>query len=111
VPQGYEVAHFFEGIASFERICEHHKYTNNYDFYKSTYLINGDRHYDNGFLLLKPEKSLSSPLAVLHFEEYQSHEQLRDMIFEVSSGIQCIVGNQEKLNGLTGVIPFGESQQ
>jgi len=113
VPKGYDVAHFYEGIAGFESIREHYKYVNNYDFNKSIYLINGEAHFDNGFLLLKPAEALASPLAVLYFQEYDSRDELNDLVEHSIRGIQCIVGNGNKLELDTkalSVVDFGQSQ-
>src|SRR5690606_29943714 len=67
IPKDYAVSQLFEGIADFKTISEHFKYNNNYDYNKSIYLINGDKHYDNGFLLLKEDTRTASPLAVLYY--------------------------------------------
>src|SRR5690606_1626820 len=76
VPQGYDIARFFEGITQFSDIINHHKYANNYDYNKAIYLVNGDKHYDNGFLLIKPDQRTASPLAVVSLEEYSNREAL-----------------------------------
>lgn len=113
VPAGYDVAHFFEGIAPYEWIREHHKYANNYDYYKSIYLVNGEPHFDNGFLLLKPSASLASPLSVLYLEEYASDEMLAARLQEDTAMIQCVVGRVEALEKShldMPVVSFGDSQ-
>lgn len=109
VPENYDVAHFYEGIADHESIFDHFKYRNNYDYNKSLYLINGDKHYDNGFLLLKEDARLASPLAALHYEEYTSLTALEKEVTAQSDEIQCIVGNMEIFSN-SPVVPFGQSQ-
>lgn len=112
VPENYDFTHFFEGIANFSDILMHHKYNNNYDFNKSIYLINGDKHLDNGFLLIKPDTSLSSPLAVLFYEEYRSDSALLNRLNELESEIQCIVSGTDFdfTNLEIPLVPFGLSQ-
>lgn len=113
LPKGYDITHFFEGIAAYNSIREHDKYVNNYDFNKSIYLINGDKHYDNGFLLLKQAEGLSSPLAVLYYEEYDSTAELYQLISTARHDIQCIVANKSKLEidySHVPVVDFGQSQ-
>lgn len=113
LPTDYNVSFFFEGISGFQYIQDHYKYINNYDFNKSLYLINGDPHFDNGFLLLKPAVSLTSPLAVMHFEEYSSTNHLEELINESASTIQCVVAdisNAAHLNLRAPIVPFGQSQ-
>jgi hypothetical protein len=72
VPEGYNFNFFFESIEHFAPIINHHKYNNNYDYNKSIYLVNRDEHLDNGFLLLKQDTRLTSPLACLYYEIYAS---------------------------------------
>ena len=109
VPEHYDIAHFFEGIASFGDIVNHHKYLNNYDYNKSIYLINGDSHYDNGFLLVKRDTRTASPLAVLYEEEYASEDALIERITTSSFDLQCIVSGK-KFNVPTPVFDFGLAQ-
>ncbi|RYG17117.1 MAG: acyl-CoA reductase, partial [Chitinophagaceae bacterium] len=63
VPKGYEIKNFFEPLEKYQAIINHFKYNNNYDYNKSIYLVNAVKHYDNGFLLVKEDTSLTSPLA------------------------------------------------
>lgn len=110
LPKGYDIALFFEGIAPFAEISNHHKYRNNYDYNKSIYLINGDPHYDNGFLLVKRDTRTASPLAVLYEEEYQTTAALTERLSALAPQLQCIVANQH-LPVSTPVFDFGLSQQ
>ena len=110
VPEGYDPSAFFQGIASFGDINNHHKYANNYDYNKSIYLINGDRHFDNGFLLLKPDERSASPLGVVYLETYQANEKLCDRLNELSPELQCVV-SKESLAITAPVVGFGQSQQ
>lgn len=109
VPEGYEFSRFFESIESYKAIGNHNKYANNYDYNKSIYLINREKHFDNGFLLVKQDERLSSPLAVLFYEEYNDLSALNERISSLSGQIQCIVSN-EKLDTINQQVGFGESQ-
>lgn len=91
VPEGYDLKTFFEAIEEFSSVGDHHKYRNNYDYNKSVYLINGDPHFDNGFLLLKEDHAMTSPVSVLHYERYQSAEELNAFIAGNTENIQCVV--------------------
>ncbi|MGY3052360.1 hypothetical protein ACVWYG_000550 [Pedobacter sp. UYEF25] len=108
VPEGYNFKHFFEGIERFVGVKDHFKYNNNYDYHKSIFLVNGDKHLDNGFLLLKKDQSTSSPLAVLYYEEYNDLTTLEQKLSEDADLMQCIV-SETHLNIETS--PFGQSQQ
>lgn len=109
IPKDYAVAHFFEGIADFKDVSEHYKYNNNYDYNKSIYLINGDKHFDNGFLLLKQDQRTASPLSVVYYEEYNRLEDVENELNQQAENIQCVV-SEVQLNIQSPVFHFGESQ-
>lgn len=95
VPQGYDFKTFFESIEDFKTVADHHKYNNNYDYNKSIFLVNMDKHLDNGFLLLKEDTRTASPLAVVYYEEYESIDQLNLRLMEINEEIQCAISNLE----------------
>ncbi|WP_295652083.1 acyl-CoA reductase [uncultured Mucilaginibacter sp.] len=110
VPKAYDFVPFFESIEPYQPIINHHKYNNNYDYNKSIYLVNGDKHLDNGFLLVKEDERLASPLAVLYFEYYDDLDDAQIRLAELSDNIQCIVSGIP-LNQSNQVVGFGQSQQ
>ncbi len=110
VPEGYDFGVLFRAIESFQPIINHHKYNNNYDYNKSVYLVNQAKHLDNGFLLLKQDENLASPLAVLFFDFYKNLEDAAAKINAKKEAIQCVVSGM-KLNIDVPVVGFGESQQ
>ena len=107
-PKGYNYATFFEAIESFSPISNHFKYHNNYDYNKAIYLVNGDKHLDNGFLLLKEDERIASPLAVVYYEEYNELENVLIRLNSERESIQCAVSNLPLPLPATG---FGESQR
>ncbi|UKT64845.1 acyl-CoA reductase [Pedobacter mucosus] len=106
-PKGYDIANFYEGVESFQPIINHFKYNNNYDYNKSIYLVNAAKHFDNGFLLLKEDESLTSPLAVLFYEEYDNIEDVQTKLQDKAENIQCII-TKAPLDLQT--FDFGQSQ-
>ncbi|EHQ29418.1 hypothetical protein [Mucilaginibacter paludis] len=110
VPAGYDFVPFFEAIEPHQPIINHHKYNNNYDYNKSIYLVNGDKHLDNGFLLVKEDERLASPLAVLYFEYYDNLPAAVNRLADLSESIQCIV-THEAVAVSNQVVDFGKSQQ
>ena len=106
-PKGYKFDTFFESIEDFKSIADHHKYNNNYDYNKSIFLVNMDKHLDNGFLLVKEDERFASPLAVLYYEEYESIEEVDKKLFEQKDQIQCIISNETLSIETLG---FGQSQ-
>jgi hypothetical protein len=109
VPAGYNFNFFFESIENYSPIINHHKYNNNYDYNKSIYLVNRDEHLDNGFLLVKQDTHLVSPLAVLFYETYSNIESAQELLEEQSDQLQCIVtGIPLQLKNQQ--VKFGQSQ-
>ncbi|QEC79773.1 acyl-CoA reductase [Mucilaginibacter ginsenosidivorax] len=109
VPKDYNFNFFFESIEDHKAIIHHHKYNNNYDYNKSIYLVNSDKHLDNGFLMVKEDDRLASPLAVLYFSYYDNLAQAQELFQKQSDNIQCIVTNAP-INVASQVVSFGQSQ-
>lgn len=109
IPEDYDIKNFFEPVESFKDITNHFKYNNNYDYNKSIYLVNLAEHFDNGFLLLREDKSMSSPLAVLYFERYKTLGEVEEFLAAAAENIQCVVSGAD-LNLRTPVLSFGQSQ-
>ena len=106
IPADYDVTKILDAWQGYETSMDHNKYANNHDYQRSLFLMNAIKHYDNGFLLMKEDQSISSPIAVLHYEHYRSLEQLKNHIEENSENIQCIVGQIGE-----NTIPFGKAQE
>ncbi|PST81779.1 acyl-CoA reductase [Pedobacter yulinensis] len=109
VPEGYDFGAFFRAIEIHQPIINHFKYNNNYDYNKSIYLVNLVPHLDNGFLLVKEDEALASPLAVLYYSHYQQADDAVSQLQQAQENIQCIVTAEQQ--GALPVIPFGRSQQ
>ena len=115
VPKDYDFVPFFEAIEIYQPIINHHKYNNNYDYNKSIYLVNRDKHLDNGFLLVKEDDRMVSPLAVVFYETYESLDSVETLLTRESGNIQCIVSSADTPplggRGANQVVDFGQSQQ
>jgi hypothetical protein len=107
-PEKYNTNKFFEGIEAWKDIYNHNKYANNYEYYKSIYLMNLIPHLDNGFLLLKKDANISSPVGVVFYEFYNNIAELYEELKRNKEKIQCIVGSNELVKE---AIPFGKAQQ
>jgi hypothetical protein len=107
LPENYDFDPLFNALYDYREIIQHQKYGNNYDYNKAVYLMSKSQMLDNGFLLLKEDSGLSSPIGVLFFEYYSAPDTLRKELGARADNIQCIVSN-----GLHDKdIPFGHSQQ
>ena len=107
IPQDYEIKSLFEAIEDYAEVGDHHKYMNNYDYRKSIFLVNGDPHLDNGFLLLKEDPSMASAVSVLHYERYGHLDEVKEFINRESENIQCVVSIDKSIQG---AISPGSSQ-
>ncbi|MFT6856798.1 MAG: hypothetical protein ACJA0X_002784 [Cyclobacteriaceae bacterium] len=103
IPLDYRIETFFEAIESYAPVIHHHKYRNNYDYHKSILLVNGDKHLDNGFLLLKESDQLISPLSVLYYQRFETPEEVDKYLEANQEKIQCVVGQ--------GHTELGKAQQ
>lgn len=106
VPEGYDLTTLFEALAPYQKITENHKFTNNYDYNKSIYLVNRVPHLDTGFMLFKEDEALVSPISVVFYETYRSKEALEQRLQELQEKIQCVVGHEP-----VGQLPFGQAQE
>jgi hypothetical protein len=110
VPKGYNFTFFFESVEPYQPIIDHHKYNNNYDYNKSIYLVNGEKHLDNGFLLVKEDANWVSPLAVLYYEYYDELQSAEKVITTEQDKLQCVV-SAVPLKVKSQLVDFGQSQQ
>jgi hypothetical protein len=107
VPRGYDFDPLFRAFYKYRHLADHHKYANNYDYNKAVYLMSGSDMLDNGFLLLKEDTGMGSPIGTLFYEPYDSLEDLRQLLDRQADALQCVVGPAD----ITGAIPFGTSQK
>jgi hypothetical protein len=110
IPKGYNLATFFEAIEPYNEIINHNKYGNNYGYNRSIYLVGQEPHLDNNFLILREDKALSSPLAVLFYEYYDDLASAQKTLAEQAENIQCVV-SAATLTIPSQVVAFGQSQQ
>lgn len=109
VPSDYQMDRLFEAIQPYSPIINHFKYNNNYDYNKSIYLVNLVKHFDNGFLLVKEDEALTSPLAALFYETYEDAGKLAEQLNEQEEQIQCVVSHLD-LPLHHAPVAFGQSQ-
>lgn len=107
VPKGYSFDKFYESVEYWNTIRMHHKYNNNYDYNKSIYLVNMVPHLDNGFLLLKEDDGLSSPISVLYYQQYASEGELKGYLDHIKDNLQAVVSENVSIENSVG---FGKSQ-
>lgn len=102
VPEEFDIQRLFASFVKYESWINHHKYMNNFDYYRSLYMLNGENVLENGFVLMRFNQELHAPPAVLNCFRYQNRTEVDTFLHEKSEQIQAVVGNEG--------IPFGQSQ-
>lgn len=102
VPESYSFDSFFKAIQPFQNLFQNKKYGNNYDYYRTIYLMNRGVFLENGFLLLVETETLQPPLAVLNYHTYASEQEVQNYLEKHKEKIQCVVGKD--------YMPFGSAQ-
>jgi hypothetical protein len=107
VPVNYDFDALFDALYHYKDIIHQHKYANNYDYNKAVYLMSEFKILDNGFLVLKEDEALTSPIAALFYSNYGDETSLREKLEELDEQIQCVVSSGIRENEVN----FGETQK
>lgn len=108
VPRGYKFDPFYEAIFHFKDVLTNNKYSNNYEYNRTIFLMgDASKMLDNNFLILKEDESYSSPIGVLFYEYYDDIEVLNTQLQNDHEKLQCIVANT---NAITNAQALGKSQ-
>ena len=101
----YDFDLLFNAFYEWQTLMEHAKYMNNYDYNKAVYLMNAIPVLDNGFVFLKEDSAIGSPIGTLFYEYYSNANSLQTIIEKHADTTQCVVGNHATY------IPFGATQE
>ncbi|MGB0173203.1 MAG: acyl-CoA reductase, partial [Flavobacteriaceae bacterium] len=102
VPEDYDFDILFGALFRHKDIINHNGYANNYDYNKAIFLMNQEAILDNGFVILKEDERISSPIACLYYSYYKDRSEVDRLISSNREDIQCIVsttGNNTVLPG------------
>jgi hypothetical protein len=64
--------------------------------------------FENGFLILKEDIGMSSPISVVFYERYKNLDSVKQRLNIDKEHIQCVVSN---IDGLPQGVAFGEAQK
>lgn len=107
VPESYNFNKFFEAIEPFNHLLNHNKYYNNYTYHKAILLMNLTHHLDNGFIVVKEDERIHSPLGCIFFSYYNTMDEVSNLIERNKEVIQIVVGNNRMM---CDCVSFGQSQ-
>ncbi len=102
LPKGYDLDKVFGGLFHYKNVTDNKKYGNNYDYHQAVFLLEQYDILENGFILLKQDAGLTSPIGTLFYDSYEDKTDLYQKLAEREHEIQCIVAKDK--------IPFGQSQ-
>ncbi|HZL77104.1 MAG TPA: acyl-CoA reductase [Bacteroidales bacterium] len=102
IPTGYNFSRLVKAWDKYSGVINHSRYASNYDFSKAVYIVNKEKFTDAGFILLKENQGLSSPVAVLYYEYYNSIDEAEMITEDLKETIQCICSKNH--------ISFGKAQ-
>lgn len=103
LPEGFDIQRVFAAIVDYGDVVNNNKYGNNYDYYRALFLLNQDLFLENGFVLMRENEVLHTPVSILHYSFYKDEAALHSRLTEWEGKLQCIVGH--------GHTPFGQAQQ
>lgn len=101
VPVSYDLTPLFDELTKETWVLDHSKYSNNFQYHRTLFLLNQIPHFDLGNLLVTENDDFVSPVGVLYVHRYLDEASLLAWIQEREEKIQCKVGLD---------IGFGQSQ-
>ena len=103
LPQDFVLDRLFEAFFPWSAIANNNKYANNYDYTRAIWLLDKVQFLDNGFLLLKEDEAITSPVGTVFYERYSDRAEVELKLVANAGKIQCVVGK--------GHLSFGATQQ
>ena len=116
LPKGFDLDRCFAQWVRWGHLGQHGKYANNYDYHKAVWLLNKEEMVENGFLLVKADEGLVSPIGTLFIERYEEASAVQAKLAERQDDIQVVTLRADSASvaalqaeGLR-VASFGENQ-
>lgn len=109
LPKGYDFTPLMETLHEFNQMVMNSKYKNNFDYNFSLYQLNKVPVINNGAVILVEDNSVTSRIAVLHYEYYNNEQDLQEKLIRDNAAIKGIVATNA-VNGFT-TVSFGEAHR
>ena len=101
VPEGFDLDRCFRQWMPWGHLAQHGKYANNYDYHKAVWLLNKEEMIENGFVLVKADPGLVSPIGTLFMERYSEANEVADVLHSKQDQIQVVTTRPDgELNDL-----------
>ncbi|OQX97064.1 MAG: acyl-CoA reductase [Bacteroidetes bacterium 4572_117] len=108
IHDNFDIDRFFKAMYHYKDLINHNKYANNYTYNRSVYLMNKVDFLENGFLILKEDLGMSSPISAIFYERYSDLKTVKERLAFDKENIQCVVSNVKELPNQVG---FGIAQK
>lgn len=103
LPRDFDLDSLFKAFYPWKDIVHHNKYANNYDYTRALWLLDRVPFLENGFLLMKEDAALASPVGALFYQRYDEQHDVDAYIAGHRDHIQCVVGQNQDVR-------FGQAQ-
>ncbi len=107
LPKTFDKQRIINELIPFSNYLDHHKFANNHQYRKTILTMNNVPHTDAGPLLWVEDRTIASPIGVIHYEFYDDLSVLANRLEQEKDQIQCIVG-ESTLPFTT--VSFGKAQ-
>ncbi len=101
VPNGYDFSMMIDCFSRWNNISNN-KYLNNYNYYKTLYIMDNKEFIDGGHFILLKSNELFSPVSVLNYSYYENNHDIKKFFTKNKNNLQCIVSKSE--------VNFGDAQ-
>ncbi len=103
LPIGFDLDLLMKIFLKYQFLNNHEKYMNNYNYYKSIFLLQNDSFFDNGICILKKDKGIFSPVSVVYYDFYHDISSIDQYILNNKDKIQCVLSKKN--------LSFGTAQK
>lgn len=79
----------------YKLLAHHNKYKNNFDHNVSLFILNKEQYMISGSLIVKEDPSIASRIASMHYQHYDSQEELKNYLLDNEELIQCVVSSED----------------
>lgn len=93
VPDGTPPETLLNALGHFPFDGQHFRYRSNLDYQLALHMLNRTPYYHNGSVILRQNSNPSTPISVLHFDYYQSGEDLARKVLLDLPHTQCYAGD------------------
>lgn len=99
-PENYDFTSLLKALEKYDRFLDNHKYKHNYDYVLTINMMNREKYFTNGSIVISPG---TSPYAGISNLKYAQYGKVDDVISSLNPDeIQVICGH--------GFTPFGQAQ-